>query len=133
MLFSLQDLEEETVKLRESKKPVTDRAQMLLQALSVRRIHTYNVDSSSCRAPLCVNACTLYMYSCISNVCSMLLSAASDGVYEQQRGGSATAHSYSILCECCVISSQWCMWCGCNEILLCVDAKASDFSALLTD
>ena len=52
LLFSLQDMEEEAVKLRESKKPVTDRAQMLLQALSVRRIHTYNV--SSCRAPLCV-------------------------------------------------------------------------------
>ena len=36
MSYNLQDLEEEAVKLREKKKPVTDKAQLLLQALSVR-------------------------------------------------------------------------------------------------
>ena len=35
ILSSCKDLEEEAIKLRESKKSITDKAQMLLQTLSV--------------------------------------------------------------------------------------------------
>lgn len=69
----VQDLEEEAIKLRISKKPVTSKAQMLLQSASV------SLFCGCTRVCVCVCTC---VYVCCDNVTLLsVLSTADDSVH----------------------------------------------------